>query len=156
MANIYSRILVFSLISFFIVLLGYFQISVSVSILGLVAGFGSVLEKSGLGTIYNNFLGVEKVVLWHGSAEDCRCWHWIIWPNPLSMTSCSEGGHMCRWKWDCSLPSDIFSFTVTGQVLLFCIGKIVSLRHFCKPLNIHNFFAEEGKAMMNTPDFRSG
>lgn len=71
MANIYSRILVFSLISFFIVFFAGLFSNKSVSILGLVAGFGSAMEKPGLGTIYNNFLGVEKVVLWHGSVEDC-------------------------------------------------------------------------------------
>lgn len=119
----------------------------------MVARMGSVMEKPYLGTICNNLLGVEKVVLWRGSAEDCIdvCsrlsdlilfrWLLILWVASVSQTTCTDG------KCDCSLLSNMSSFTVMEQVLLFCTRNMVPLRHFRKLFNVHNFFPQDGKAM---------
>lgn len=54
-------------------LIGYFEIktvsSHTISILGLVAGFGLVMERPYLDTIFNDLLRMENG-LRHGSAED--------------------------------------------------------------------------------------
>lgn len=110
------------------------------------------MEKPDLGTIFTNLLRVEKV-LWLGSAEvsislctrspDLIHFRWllILWVVSVSQAPCIHG------KWDYCLLSNNSSSTVIVQVLLFCIRKVVTQRHFHKFFNIHNFLSEERQAM---------
>lgn len=136
-------------------LIGYFEMktvsSHTISILGLVAGFGLVMEKPYLDTIFNDLLRMENR-LRHGSTEDSV----VFALDPLIWSSFDDfsffGWPQCH-RSHVHMENMTIGFCQafphprhrTGSK--FCIRKIVTLRHFCKLFNIHHFLPEERQTM---------
>lgn len=114
------------------------------------------MEKPDVGTICNNLLGVDNIVLGQDSAESCL----DVCPRSLIRWSClddfslfgdgfSVTGHNVWKMWpELSVKHFLIHCHRTGSI----IRKTVPMRHFCnKVSHIHIFFffffSEEGKAM---------
>lgn len=116
------------------------------------------MEKPDVGTICNNLLGVDNIVLGQDSAESCL----DVCPRSLIRWSClddfslfgdgfSVTGHNVWKMWpELSVKHFLIHCHRTGSI----IRKTVPMRHFCnKVSHIHNFFfffLKKGRPWINT------